>query len=162
MGSILNSFHVELGLFIAQIVNFAIVFAVLYYFVIKPLSKVMKERNEKIQESMKDAERVAVKLKQTEADYDKKIAEARIEAGKILEEATKKAEEKKDKIVAKSKEEIGIIITKEKEEIRLQKEKTMKEMKSEISNIVMLSLEKILEKKLDSKEDGELIKKILK
>ncbi len=162
MNAILDSFHVELGLFIAQIVNFAIVFAVLYYFVIRPILKVMKERSEKIEKSMKDAESAGKQLKQTGEDYDKKIAQARIEAGKILDEATKKAETKKEQIVAKSKAEIGVIINKEKESIMAQKEKTMKELKKEISGIVMLSLEKILEKKLDSKEDGELIKKILK
>jgi F-type H+-transporting ATPase subunit b len=161
MDSILNSFHVELGLFIAQIVNFAIVFAVLYYFVIKPLMKVMKERSEKIEESLKQADQVAKKLTETEEAYDKKISEARIEAGRIIEEATEKALAKKDAIVNKSKEEIGVIINKEKESIRLQKEKTMKEIKTELTDIVMLALEKVLEKRLDQKEDRELIKKTL-
>ncbi len=162
MYSIQNSFHVELGLFIAQIVNFAIVFAVLYYFVIKPLTKVMKERSEKIEEGLKQADNAQKQFKKASDDYEAKIAEARIEAGKILDEATRLAEEKKNKIVAKSKEEIGAIISAEKETIRAEKEKTMKEIRTEVASIVMLSLEKILEKKLDSKEDADLIKKILK
>jgi len=162
MDTILNSFHVELNLFIAQIVNFAIVFAVLYYFVIRPTFKVMGERSARIEESMKEAEANKEKLKKTEEDYAQNLAEARIEAGKILDEASKRAEEKKEKILARTKEEIGVIINKEKESMRAQKDKTMKELKREISDLVILSLEKVIEQKLDSKDSRDLIKKILK
>ena len=132
MNTILESFHVELGLFLAQIVNFAIVFSVLYYFVIRPIMKVMGERTQKIEDSLKHAKEVEEKLKKTEEDYDKKIAEAHKEATRIIN---------------------GIM---------QQKEKTMKELQSEVSGIVMGALEKVLEEKLNEKEDRKLIEKIVK
>ena len=49
MDTIIESFHVDFKLLIAQAINFLIVFLVLYYFVFKPLLKVMKERSEKIE-----------------------------------------------------------------------------------------------------------------
>ncbi|PLX27812.1 ATP synthase F0 subunit B [Candidatus Parcubacteria bacterium] len=162
MNTILESFHVELGLFLAQIVNFAIVFSVLYYFVIRPIMKVMGERTQKIEDSLKHAKEVEEKLKKTEEDYDKKIAEAHKEATRIINEATEKAQEKKEKMIKKAKDEIGAIITKEKEGIMQQKEKTMKELQSEVSGIVMGALEKVLEEKLNEKEDRKLIEKIVK
>ena len=161
MDTIIDSFHIDLKLFIAQVVNFAIVFSVLFYFVIKPLMKVMDERSKKIEDSLKQAEDIKSKLTKTEEDYEAEIKKARKEAGIIVREAGELAEKKKDEMVVQAKAEIGAIINKEKESIRTEKDKTMKELKQEVAGIVMMSLEKILEKRIDSKEDKELIKKII-
>lgn len=162
MEAILDTFHVDVKILIAQVINFAIVFSVLYYFAIKPLLKIIKERGEKIEGSLKDAENIKKKIVKTEDDYKAEIVKARKEASKIIEEATKKAEEKKDEMVLKAKEEIGAVINKEKEGIRAEKEKTLKEIKREVANLIVMSLEKVLEEKITSEEDKKLIKRILK
>ena len=76
MEQIIETFHLDIKLLLAQAINFAIVFAVLYYFVIKPLTKVMAERSRKIEKSLEDAEKVEKRLEQTEEEYNKKILEA--------------------------------------------------------------------------------------
>ncbi len=161
MDTIIDSFHIDLKLLIAQIINFAIVFSVLFYFVIKPLMKVMDDRSKKIENSLKQSEEIKNKLAKIENDYEAEIKRARKEASIIVKEARELAEKKKNEMVFKAKEEIGSIINKEKEGIREQKEKTMKELKREVVDIVLMSLEKILEKRIDSREDKELIKKIV-
>lgn len=161
MDTIINSFHIDLKLFIAQIINFAIVFSVLFYFVIKPLMKVMNERTKKIEDSLKQAEDIKNELAKTEDDYEAEIKKARKEAAIIVREAGELAEKKKDEMVVKAKAEIGEIINKEKESIRTEKAKTMVELKKEVATIVTMSLEKILEKRISSKEDKELIEKIV-
>ncbi len=162
MDTIIDAFHIDLKLFIAQIVNFAIVFGVLFFFVIKPLMKVMKERTEKIETGLKEAAAIKDKLRATEEDYSKEIKKARIEAMEIVKEANERAEKKRDEMIAKAKSEIAQIITKEKENIKAERINTMNELKSEVADLVMLSLEKVLGKKLEKGEDKELIVKMLK
>lgn len=161
MEAIIDTFHVDVKIIIAQAVNFAIVFSVLYYFAIKPLLKVMKERGEKIEESLKDAEKIKIRIAQTEDDYKAEIVKARKEANGIIEEASKRADEKKDEMVKKAKEEIGAVINKEKEGIRAEKEKTLKEIKKEVADLIVVSLEKVLEERITGEEDKKLIDRIL-
>lgn len=146
----------------AQTINFAIVFAVLYFFALKPLLKIMREREEKIDKSIKDAKKIEEELVRTEKNYVEEIAKARREAMAIIEDANKQSEERKKDAVAKAKEEIGQIINKEKESIRAEKDKTMKEIKKELAGLIVASLEKVLAEKIDNKKDKEFIEKIIK
>ena len=162
MDSLVSTFHLDIKLLIAQIINFAIVFAVLYFFALKPLLKVMAERTGKIEKSLEDAKRIEEKLNQAESERKEVITAAKQEAGLILERVRVEAEEKREEMAAKAKEEIGQIINKEKEKMRLEKAETLKEIKSEVADLVVASVEKLLDKKLNSKDDQELIKKSLK
>lgn len=162
MESIISTFHVDVRLLIAQMVNFAIVFSVLYFFALKPLVAVMKERADKIEKSLNDAKNINAKLDETKKDYDKIISEAKKEASEILEKVRVDAETRKTEIVNKAKEEIGVIINQEKEAVREEKNRAIQEIKKEVAELVALSIEKILGEKMDLSKDKELIKKIVR
>lgn len=162
MDSIIETFHIDIRLLIAQAINFAIVFAVLYYFAIKPLAKVMKERSAKIEKSLTDAKMAENKLVEIEKEHQETISKTKQEAARILEETKRISEQKRNELLAKTKEEIGLIINQEKEKMVAEKAKVIKDLKAEIADLVLISLEKILDKKIDGKEDKELIKKMIK
>ena len=147
---------------IAQIVNFTIVFLVLYFFALKPLAKVMRERTKKIEKGLTDAKKIEENLAQTKNEYGKKMAIAKKEANEIIEKARLQAEEKKQATIDKAKAEIGQIINEQKEQIQAEKAKTLKEIKKEVASLVIAAAEKVLEQKIDNKEDEKLIKKIVK
>ncbi len=162
MDSLVSTFHLNLSLLFAQAVNFLLVFLVLYYFALKPLLAVMRKRTEKIEQSLKQAEEIEKKLAQADQEYEAKINEAKKQAKNILAKAQKQAEENRRQILAKAKAEVGEIINKEKEKLKIEKAKILKEIKKEVSDLIVLAVEKILERRLDKPEDERLIKKIIK
>ncbi len=162
MENLIETFHIDIKLLIAQVINFAIVFSVLYFFALKPLLKVMQDRTKKIEKSIDDAKKIEEKLSKTDEEYGKAISNAKKEANIIMEKANIMAEEKRQDLIKKAKNEIGQIINKEKEQMQAEKAKTLKEIKKETADLVVASLEKILEEKIDNKKDGELIKRMLK
>lgn len=162
MESLIETFHVDIKLLIAQAINFAIVFFVLYFFALKPLFKVMRERTEKIEKSMEDAKKVEEKLALAEVEYKAEVSRAKKDAYDILEKAKIAAEEKKKEIVARAKEDVGDIINKERAKMQVEKGKVLREIKKEIGDLVAASLEKILGEKVDNKKDTEIIKKLIK
>jgi len=161
MDSLISTFNIDLKLLIAQAVNFAVVFAVLYFFALKPLFKIMAERSAKIEKSLADAQAVEERLKQTEDDYHKEMAKARTEANAIMAKVNEQAEVKRQAMLLKAKEEIGAVINEEKARMQQEKAKTLKEIKSEVAGLVIASLEKVLEEKLDKKTDERLIIKAI-
>ncbi|MCX6800208.1 MAG: F0F1 ATP synthase subunit B [Candidatus Falkowbacteria bacterium] len=161
MDSIIEMFHIDLRLIIAQMINFAIVFFVLYKFAIKPLQDVMAERTSKIQKSLNDAKQIDEKLKQTKLDSEEIFKKARLEANQILENAKNESETRKNESVDKAKKEIAEIIEQEKQRMEIEKQKTITEIKNEVSSLVIGLTEKILEERIDLSKDKEVINKII-
>jgi F0F1-type ATP synthase membrane subunit b/b' len=65
-------------------------------------------------------------------------------------------------MINKAKEEIGQIINQERERIQTEKGEAMKEIKKEVAIMVSLSLEKLIGKKVDGKEDQAIIADVVK
>lgn len=162
MDSLIETFHIDIKLLLAQMMNFAIVLSVLYFFALKPLTKTMNERTKKIEKSLKDAEDINLKKKEMEKEYEKIIAGAKSDANEIIEKAKKQSDEKGRKIIENAKAEVGLIINNEKEKLQKEKKQILSEIKSDVADLTMRSLEKILEKKIDSKENSQIIKKSIK
>jgi len=162
MDSLIETFHIDIKLILAQVINFAIVISVLYFFAVKPLTKTMLDRTTKIEKGLLDAKEAGEKLAEVEEKKRMALNEAKKAANLIIVKAMNDAELKKKETIDKAKEEIGKIINDEKAQIQQEKAKILKEIKLDISDLIISTVEKILEKKIDAKEDGELIKKMIK
>jgi F-type H+-transporting ATPase subunit b len=162
MESLISTFHINIKLIIAQLVNFSIVFSVLYFFAFKPLVKVMAERSEKIDKSLKNADEIESRLALTEKEQGEIISAAKKQANLIVEEADKRGEERRNELIAKAKEEVGQVINAERERMIREKGETLKEIKKEVAGLVVMTVEKLLNEKMSSDKDQELIKKLLK
>ena len=161
MESLIETFHVDVKLLLAQIINFAVAFVVLYFFGLKPLFKAMRERSEKIAKSLADGRAVEEKLAQTKEDYKKEMARAKREAGELLVKVGAEAEEGRKELLDKAKEEIGQIVNKEKEKIAQEKARVAAEIRSEVADLVVAATEKVLGDKNKTNSDKEAIKNIV-
>lgn len=161
MDSLIQTFHIDLKLFISQIINFAIVISILYFFVLKPLLKVMNDRNDTIEKSLLDAKKVEENMAKTDLEYRNILAQAHKEANEIVKKANIQAEKRKEEIIKKAKDDIAVIISQEKSKLQTDRENIIKEIKKDVSSMVVFSLEKILHKNIDQKEDFQYIKNIM-
>ena len=162
MDSLISTFHIDLNLFIAQLVNFAIVFSVLYFFAFKPLVKVMGERTEKIDKSLKDADEIEKRLSLTEKEQTEIINAAKKQANLIIEEADKRGEVRREEMLVRAKEEIGDLMNAQRATIDRDKAETLKQIKAEIAELVVMTVEKVLNEKMDSTKDQQIIKDLVK
>lgn len=160
MDSIINTFHIDFKIILAQIFNFAVVFVVLYIYALKPLSKLMKERSEKISKGIEDAKSNAEILNNTKIQYEEALTKARKEADKIFQEGKKEAEDKKVLMLEKAKEEVSLMIENGKKNLESEKIKMVKEATEEIASLSVKIAEKILGKNLDGHFDQKTIKEL--
>ena len=72
----IGALGINLKLFIAQLINFAVILLVLWRFAYKPLLAIMKERQKKIEDSLDNAKKIETRLGQAEQEYAAKITEA--------------------------------------------------------------------------------------
>ena len=159
---LLTALGLNVKILIAQLINFAVLFFVLWKFGYKPMLKMLADRKDKIEKGVSDAELATQKLSEAGEKEKEIVLKAKKEAIALIEEAKADAERRKGEIVAKAKEEVGVIINQEKEKIQAEKADVLKSVKKEISSLVIEVLEKVLEEKIDSKKDEDLIKKVVK
>lgn len=144
MEELIETFHIDWKLMIAQIINFGLVFFVLYLIAAKPLSKLMKERTGEITKGLDDAKKNAEVLKATSAEYEKTMAKARAEANDFFEKGKKEAEAKKAEILAQAQKEMQATIEQGKKVLEAEKIKMISEAKNEVANLVLKATEKVL------------------
>lgn len=147
---------------LAQLVNFAIVVAVLWWFALKPLVAKMKERNKEIDKGLEDAKQAEERLERVEKEVNERIKESKFDAQVIMAEAGKESEENRQKQLAKTKKEIEDMAAKAKELIQREKESMVGEARKEVGSIVVEALGKILSEKLSKDIDREYVEKVLK
>ncbi len=144
MESIIETFHIDWKVIIAQAVNYGIVFVVLYVFALKPLGTLMAERSERIEKGLYDAKQNEQMLTETTAQYEKAVADAKIEANKIFQETKKEAEAKKVEMLEEAKVQVAALIDGGKKTLEAEKTKMVAEAKKEIVNLAMNATEKIV------------------
>jgi F-type H+-transporting ATPase subunit b len=162
MDSFIETFHIDWKIILAQSINFVIVLFVLYFLIVKPLKKLMKERSENIAGGLNDAKVNAELLANTKKEYEEVIAKARAEAHTIFQEGKSEAESKKAEMIENAKKEVENMIASGKKMLESEKAKIIEEAKQEIVSLVVLSTEKLLESHPDAKFDDKVINQIKK
>lgn len=161
MLEILSKIGFDWQVALANFINFIIIFLILKKFAFGPISKVIKERQDKIAQGLLDAQKAETELMMAEETGKSKINEAKKEANTIVGLAQQKAND----IITNSQEEATVMkstILKEGEkDIQERKLKINKELEKENANLIIDSIEKILKENLTKEQQENYIKKIL-
>lgn len=153
----MDALSVKPGLFIWQLINFAVLMLILGKFAIPAIMKSLKEREEGIQNNIDEAKKINAQAVETLKASQIKIDEAYKEVASI---------------VAKGKEQANLIIqnaTNEADSIKKQKlEEAVREiennknaaisqLRNEVASLVVDATEKILHSKLDRESHTKLV-----
>ena len=161
MDALISTFNIDWKLLIAQLVNFGIVFFVVYKFALKPVMKLMDKRSREIAKSLDDAKAIEENLAKSQKDKDAVILSAKKEATAIVEESRKQGQKQAQEIVEGAKAEVQFIIKEAKEQIVQEKDKMLVEVKTEVADLVVEASKKVLADLADEKLDGKISAKSL-
>ena len=157
----LTKLGIDWKLFIAQLINFMILFFVLRAVAWKPILEALENRRKKIAEGIENAELAEEKLESISLQKDKVITSARIEAKQIIEEAKQKAEKIREEKNQITKAEIEKQIEEAKKKIKNEKQESFQALQKELANLITEATGKII-KNLDSEKQNELVQEAIK
>lgn len=157
-----NNLSIHLPDMVYAIINFLILVAILNKFLYKPVTKMLDERKNEIKNNLSQAELAKQEAEKLKEEYAGQIQNAKTEANEIITRANKMGEETKNEIVAQAKQEAEKISQKAQEEIKLEKTKALTEIRDEVASLAILAAEKIISKKIDSKDQEKMIKDFVK
>lgn len=151
-----------IGLIFWMTISFLLLVLILGKFAWKPVLKMLKERENKIEDSLKQAEKAHEEMKQLKFSNEELLRDAKNERDSILREARVIREKLIEEARAKATEEADRIVESAKESLKYEKLQALTELKNQIALLSVDIAEKLLQDEL-SKDDkqNKLIEKFL-
>jgi len=147
MEQIIEAFGIDGRLIIIQIVNFTILMVALGYFLYTPILNVLRNREEKITQGIRDAEAAAVALATADVEKQSVLTKAHADAGEVSTRAKLAAESTAAQIVTAAEEKADGVMRDAAKQAELLRAQVAKEAESEIAKTAILAAEKVLRNK---------------
>lgn len=157
----LANLGIDWKLFLAQAVNFLVLLFVLRRFAYKPMLEFLDKRRGSIEQGLKDAEIAKTKLAQMEVKKQETLVSARKEARNIVVAAEISAKQRDAERLAETEAKTKHLLADERVKIEEEKHKAFSEVREEIAGLVAVAVEKILQEKVDTAKDKELIENVV-
>jgi F-type H+-transporting ATPase subunit b len=157
----LSSLGINISTLLAQIINFVVLFTLLYFVAYKPIMRMLDERSRKIKESMDQTEHIKEQAELAEKETVKHIQEASKEGQKIIQKAEQVGEELRQKAQQDAEKQSERILERAQVEIKQERDEAVSELKQQFANLTIMTAGKVIDKTLDKETHRELINRAL-
>lgn len=161
-GGVLADLGINGTLFVFQLINFAIVVVVLWFLILKPLTKKMSERQKMIDDSIDNAKKIETNLGMSERKYQEKIDQAKVDANKFIAKAQEEALLVAVAMKEKTGKEIELLVEQARKNIKTERDESINELKLQAADLIVSAAEKILSAKIDVEKDNKIIEDAVK
>ncbi len=143
---LLDKLGINVGLLIAQIVNFGIVVGALTFLVYRPILNLLDQRSERIRKALEDAKKIELQKEEMEKFKQEQMKRIDTEMGTLLERGKKEAEETRQQLVAAAQQEADRILKRGEQQLKEERERVLGEVQGNVAQMIVRMTEKILER----------------
>lgn len=147
----------EAGELIFGTLAFLIVFVVLARYAFPRLNQGLADRREKIRGDMERAEKARQEADQILSRYEERLQDARVEAGRIIDEARKTADSMRKDLLAKAEDESHQIVERAQEEIRAERDRAFQDLRTQVGELSVDLAAKVVGESLDRERQIRLV-----
>lgn len=158
---VLENFGFDPVMLVAQIINFLIILFLLKRFLYKPIFKIIKERQEKIEEGIKQAEKARKTLDEAIEKETKILSLAKSEAQKIIDDAKTDSLELAKQIQENAKLETKKLIDDAMVRIALESELAEKKLSQHTADLARELLINSLQGIIDKSQQKKIVQNVL-
>ncbi len=152
---------INVPLIVAQVINFLILFGLLYFFAFRRILKMFDERSQRIKDSVEQADEVKAAAGRAEEENRKKLEVAAKEGQEAISRAMRAGEDARQRAQEEAKEEASGLVEKARMEIERERSAVIGELRNEFADLTIVAAEKVIAKSLDRESHRELIDKVL-
>lgn len=148
--------------FLVQLLAFIVLIIVVTKFAYKPVRKYLDKRSQILNDERKEAEELKQKAKENFYESEKKLAEVRDNASKIIDEAREKGKSEREIILKEANLEAQKVKANAYKTIEEEKSKAQKEIKEDIVDVAFSMTSKLLEREVNTKDNEKLVDDFVK
>ncbi len=153
---------IDWKIFLAQLINFVVVFWILNKYAFKPIIKVLEERRQKVERSINDAQKIIEERDQLKVEVDKKMKEASQKAQEIITSSTKAAKEEQAQIRAQADANAAKLVAETKEQIATMKQGMKAEIVKELGTLVVNTTQKVISEDIPTETKNKISQELNK
>jgi len=157
----LASLGINIPTLLAQIINFIILFGLMYLVAYKPIMRMFDERSRKIKESMEQTEFIKEQAAHAEEEVKKQLEAAGKQGQEIISRAMRTGEEATREAQAQARQEAESLLTRARTEIQRERDDAIDELRKEFADLTILAAGKVIDRALDKEAHRQLIDKVL-
>jgi F-type H+-transporting ATPase subunit b len=146
MGALFEAFGIQTHLLLAQLVNFAVLFTVLWYFLYRPVMKMLDERRALVAKGVEDAREAELALKDAGETARVITHGAESEAEGIVSRAREEAGTERDRLVKEAQSRAEGIERDAQARAKEDHDRAIRESEKEIARLAILAAEKTMRK----------------
>ena len=139
------------------LLNFLLILAVGTKFLWKPVMKIIKDRQQEIDDLYAEANTAKTSAEAMEAEYQQKLADAHATGDRIVKEAMARGQAREEEILRKANADAAAIMDKASADIALEKKKALNDAKDEISEMAMAIAGKVVGRELTAADQSALV-----
>ncbi|MGK2957086.1 MAG: F0F1 ATP synthase subunit B [Acidimicrobiales bacterium] len=136
---------------------FMVVFGGIAKFGYPAIKKGMDDRTERIQNDLDAADLAKVEAENVKAEYESRLADAKNEAARIIEEARQAADGVRRDLIARAEAEVEELRQRNADMVAGERDRVMVEMQGQVANLAIELAEKVVEATLDRDANLQLI-----
>jgi F-type H+-transporting ATPase subunit b len=136
---------------------FAVLLVVMWKFGVPAVKNMEQAREDRIRNDLEGAEKARTDAESEKAQYDAQIADARNEAGRIIEEARQSAEQVRKDLIARAEADAAEVRQRAQADIATQQERAMAELRTDVTALSIDLAERIVEHNLDRDTQQRLV-----
>jgi len=160
MGGLAN-LGINLPTLLAQIINFIILFGLLYLVAYKPLMRMLDARSKKIKESMEQTEYIKQQAAHAEEEVKKQLEAAGKEGQEVIARAVRTGEEVRQQTQQEARQEAETLIIRARMEIQQERDEAIDDLRKQFADLTILAAGRIIDRSLDKEAHRQLIEKVL-
>ena len=159
---VVTTFGVDWPHLLAQVASFCIVCLVLYRFAYRPVLKMLEVRRQQIAQGMANAEQIKAELARTEAQRQEVMAQANVQANKLIEEARAAASRLQEMETQKAIAAAEQILVKAREAAGQDYARMLADLKREVGGLVVQATAEVVGKILTPEDQRRLAEETAK
>lgn len=152
---------INLPTLVAQIVNFVILFGLLYLVAYKPILRMFDERSRKIKESMEQTDYIKEQASQAGEEAKKRIETASLEGQEVIARAVRSGEEVRQQAQQEARKSAESLLGRARVEIQRERDNAIDDLRREFADLTILAAEKVIDRSLDKETHRQLIDETL-
>lgn len=155
------SLGINVPTLLAQIVNFSVLFGLLYLVAYKPMLRMLDERSRRTRESMEQTEYIKEQAVHAEEEVKRQIKVASEEGREVIARAARTGEEVRQRAQQEARQEAETLIDRARGEIQRERDDAIDGLRGEFADLTILAAEKVIDQSLDKEAHRQLIDKAL-
>lgn len=155
-------FQINLFWVIVSALNFILFFTIIWTFAFKPVSKMLADRKERIEQGLKDADQARRDRESAETERVAALTEARREANEIINRAQKVAQESRDADIAATREELERLRVRATADIEAEKLRAISDLRGEVADLALAAASRVVGESLTDERQRRLVEEFLR